>query len=73
MIVEITAIGTEVDAGQDDFLKTGVDETFGFGNNGIGTARLQSAAGIGNDAVGTEIIAAFLYLQSARVCSTADG
>ncbi|KXA67197.1 hypothetical protein HMPREF3201_02008 [Megasphaera sp. MJR8396C] len=63
MIVEITAIGTEVDAGQDDFLKTGVDETFGFGNNGIGTARLQSAAGIGNDAVGTEIIAAFLYLQ----------
>ena len=63
MIVEIPAIGTEVDAGQDDFLKAGVDEAFRFGNDGVGTAGLQSTARIRNDAVRTKIIAPFLYLQ----------
>ena len=63
MVVEIAAIGAEVDAGQDDFLEARCDQAVGFGDDGVGLARFQSAPRIGNDAVGTEIVAPFLDLQ----------
>ena len=63
MIVEVAAVGAEMDAGQDDFLESRGDEALRFGDDGIGTARFQGAPRIGDDAIGAEIIAPFLYLQ----------
>ena len=42
MVVEVAAVGAEMDAGQDDFLESRGDEALRFGDDGIGTARFQA-------------------------------
>ena len=37
MVVEVAAVGAEMDAGQDDFLESRGDEALCFGDDGIGT------------------------------------
>ena len=62
-VFQIAAIGRQMNAGQDKFLDTVLYKVLYFPDHIVLHFGTDAAAGIRDDAVGTELIAAVLYLQ----------